>query len=344
MISRNRTLSVVLGVTLVLLVAAITGLAVRGALKSASSDPGPQGLRALDSTESPSAESTTPDDLGRASAPLEPTPLLEFDVESALAEVRELESFGVRSGGSAAEKAAAEYLRDRLADAGLDARIEEFPLPNGATSRNVVARVAGSSDAVVVLGAHIDSKPPSPGANDNATGSAALLQIAEILAEQPVVPTVEIVFYGAEETIGSDPNDHHFGSRFRVAQMSPAERSATAGMLSVDMIGYGSSLHSRTMGRGPRTLSDMLLAHGSSVGIGITYLKDPGKSGWSDHEAYELAGIPVSWIEWRDDPVYHTAGDTSSHIQSDRFEVAGRLVLGFVRSLDESDLSTLRAR
>jgi len=41
----------------------------------------------------------------------------------------------------------------------------------------------------------------------------------------------------------------------------------------------------------------------------MPYLRDPGESGWSDHEAFELAGIPAAWIEWRDDPVYHTAAD-----------------------------------
>lgn len=278
--------------------------------------------------------------------PREPTPVVlpGFDVDRALATVRALEAFGVRSGGSAAEAKAATYLRDRLVELGLDARIEEFALPNGKTNRNVVARIAGSADTLFVLGAHMDTKPPSPGANDNASGCGALLEIARLLVADPPLPTVEVVFFGSEETIGSDPNGHHFGSRYRVSQMSAAERAKTAGMISIDMIGYGPDFHSRTMGRGPMVLSDMLLARAKATGVRMTYLKDPGSSGWSDHEAYELAGIPASWVEWRDDPVYHTVGDTAGHLSSAKVTTAGQLVLEFVRGLDEGAVERLKGR
>jgi aminopeptidase YwaD len=139
------------------------------------------------------------------------------------------------------------------------------------------------------------------------------------------------VFFGAEETVGSNPDHHHFGSRYRVSRMTAAERDVVVGMISVDMIGYGPQLHSRTMGRGPRTLSDALLAYAKSTGVRMTYLRDPGATGWSDHEPYELAGMPVAWIEWRNDPAYHTAGDTADRIQADRVATVGETVLGFVR-------------
>jgi len=267
-----------------------------------------------------------------------------FDVSRALATVRDLEAFGPRGAGSDAETKAAVYLRARLTEMGIDARIEEFGLANGKTSRNVVARIAGSSDTLLVLGAHMDTKPPSPGANDNASGCGALLEIARLLATDPSAPTVEIVFFGSEETLGSDPNAHHFGSRYRVSQMSSAELAKTAGMISIDMIGYGPDFHSRTMGRGPGVLSDMLIAHAKAMGVGMTYLKDPGASGWSDHEAYELAGIPASWLEWRDDPYYHTVNDTAGHLSSVKIKTTGRLVLDFVRGLDAESMAELARR
>ncbi|MBN2248175.1 MAG: M28 family peptidase [Coriobacteriia bacterium] len=283
------------------------------------------------------------DGIDAPAGPLQPTPveLPEFDEGRALRAAGDLEALGPRGGGSDAEAKAAEYLRDRLVQLGLDARVEEFALPDGATSRNVVARIAGSTDRLFVLGAHMDTKPPSPGANDNASGCGALLEIARLLAADPPVTTVEIVFFGSEETIGSDPNAHHFGSRYRVSQMSEAERMKTAGMISIDMIGYGPEFHSRTMGRGPMVLSDMLLARARTLGIRMTYRKDPGASGWSDHEAYELAGLPVAWLEWRDDPAYHTAGDTSGRLSGAKIATAGRLILEFMRGLDAAALGHL---
>jgi hypothetical protein len=348
MTRRTRLLVASAVVVVVAAVTVLAGLAVLESRKAPVLAPREKtaDLEPLDTTVPPAPLERPPSGLGTAPGELQETPqqLREFDVQAAMNDIRALEAFGPRGGGSQAEASAAEYIRSQLAALGLDARIETFPLPNGATSRNVVARIAGSSPKVLVLGAHMDSKPPSPGANDNATGCAALLEIARILAERPVTATVEFVFFGSEETSGGDPNGHHYGSRFRVSQLSAAERANTAGMISVDMIGFGTGLHSRTMGKGPLTLSDMLVARAKELGAPMTYLRDPGSSGWSDHEAFELAGIPVSWVEWRDDPVYHTAGDTSGHLSVARIRTAGALVLDFVRGLDGSELEALTAR
>lgn len=276
--------------------------------------------------------------------PLAETPRRAFSASAAMAHVRVLEAFGVRAGGSEAEKQAALYIRDQLVALGLNARIEEFPLPNGGTSRNVVARVKGYSDTVLVLGAHMDTKPPSPGANDNASGCAALLELAARLAEDPVVPTVEIVFFGSEEIIGGDPDAHHFGSRYRVSQMSAAERANCAGMISVDMIGYGPDFHSRSAGRAPLTVSDGVLAKARALGYTMTFKKDTSSYGMSDHEAYEKAGIPAAVVCWRDDPVYHTAEDTSGHLSEAKIRAAGTVVLEYARGLGETELAALTAR
>lgn len=270
--------------------------------------------------------------------------LREFDLQAAMAYVRGLEAFGPRAGGSDAEAQAAAYIRDQLAAMGLQPRIEEFPLPDGTTSRNVVARVAGTSGRVIVLGAHYDSKLPSPGANDNGSGCGALLEIGALLAKRPAEATVELVFFGCEERVGTDPNAHHFGSRYRVSRMSAAERANCAGMISLDMIGYGTAFHSRTMGKGPLTLSGALLAHAVVMGVPMSYLRDTTSIGLSDHEPFERAGIPASCVTWRDDPVYHTAADVSAHLQPKRIQTAGALVLDFVRSLDAQKLESLVAR
>jgi len=305
-------------------------------------------LEAADATALPAFDTASPSGAIASGSPLprQVTPIerRKFDVAAAMTHVRALEGFGVRAGGTTAEEQAASYIRGQLTAIGLDARVEVFPLSNGSASRNVIARVKGSSDVVLVLGAHYDSKPPSPGANDNASGTAALLEIAEIVAGDPVVPTVEFVFFGSEEIIGGDPNAHHFGSRYRVAQMAPAERARTAGMLSVDMIGYGTAFHARSMGKAPATLSDMLLAHAKRSGVGMTYLKDTSKSGLSDHEAYELAGIPAACVTWRTDPVYHSEADVASHLSTARIATSGALVLDFVRGLDAAELTELTTR
>ncbi len=265
-----------------------------------------------------------------------------FSSAIAMRHIRYLaDEIGVRRAGSASEKRAADYVAAQLRALGYEPRTETFPLPNGKLSRNVVAEKRGASARTLVLGAHLDTKSPSPGANDNASGVGALLAMASALSNDPAQATVQFVFFGSEEIISSDSNVHHLGSRYRVAHMTSAERAKTAGMLSVDVIGYGSELYARNMLRGPQTLRYDLIAY-ARTRLPLTFRKDPGKSGWSDHEAYELAGIPVAWIESLPIPGYHTTADTASKVQARRVQRIGQLVLGYVASRSEAQLAELR--
>jgi Zn-dependent M28 family amino/carboxypeptidase len=96
------------------------------------------------------------------------------------------------------------------------------------------------------------------------------------------------------------------------------------------------------MGIGPKTLSNLLAARAKSSGFTLSYLRDPSKIGYSDHEPFERMGIPVSWLEWRNDPNYHTVRDTANRVSAAKVARAGQLVLGFVLQADETALARLR--
>ena len=105
------------------------------------------------------------------------------------------------------------------------------------TTRNVIAETAeGRADNVVMLGAHLDSVPAGPGVNDNATGSAAILEVAvqlnraRVKARTPINNKVRFAWWSAEESglIGSD---------YYVANLSAAQRADIALYLNFDMIG-----------------------------------------------------------------------------------------------------------
>ncbi|MEO3799379.1 M28 family metallopeptidase [Nonomuraea sp. B1E8] len=75
------------------------------------------------------------------------------------------------------------------------------------TDHNVIAETrTGDPRDVVMLGAHLDSVPAGPGINDNGSGSAAILEVAEEMARFPVKNRVRFVFWAAEELglLGSD--------------------------------------------------------------------------------------------------------------------------------------------
>lgn len=267
----------------------------------------------------------------------------DFDVDEAMRHVHYLaDKIGVRQGGSTQEKAAASYIAGELEAMGYTPAVRSFPIPEAKTSQNVVATLPGTSGWRIVLGAHYDTKAPSPGANDNGTGSAALLAIARELADERLPATIEFVWFGTEEMVDGNEDHHHYGSRYHVRSMSSTEREGIAGMVSVDMIGYGPEFVVRTMDKGPQTVRDSMLGYAQSNNVGLKYKKDTGRYGWSDHEPFELAGIPAAWIEWRDDPYYHKTSDDAAHIVPNKVRAAGQVVLDWVRGLDDKDLQDLR--
>jgi Zn-dependent M28 family amino/carboxypeptidase len=101
------------------------------------------------------------------------------------------------------------------------------------TTHNVIAETPGGDPGrVVVIGAHLDSVPRGPGINDNGSGSAGILEIAEVFAAQNRTPRNKLRFmwYSAEE-FGL------LGSQAYVDSLSEAQRDQIMAMINFDMIG-----------------------------------------------------------------------------------------------------------
>lgn len=96
---------------------------------------------------------------------------------------------------------------------------------------NVLATLPGrSGDGVVMAGAHLDSVPEGPGVNDNGTGSAAILEVAEALAGTRTQRPVRFAWWGAEE-FGL------LGSTHYVESLDEEARARIGHYLNFDMIG-----------------------------------------------------------------------------------------------------------
>lgn len=102
-------------------------------------------------------------------------------------------------------------------------------------AQNVVARRIGGADpgSALVLGAHYDTVAFTPGADDNASGVAALLELARVFASASLGATLELVFF-ADEEIGL------LGSR-AYASAAAADERDLLGAISLDMIGFTSA-------------------------------------------------------------------------------------------------------
>ena len=281
----------------------------------------------------------------RGALTVAPTSYLAFDITKAMANLHVLSvDIGVRHGGSPQELQAVQYAVAHFEALGYTPVIQDVPLPDGTTSHNVVITKPGSSKYTIVVGGHMDSFGASPGGNDNGSGAAEVLELAEAIKNVDLVPTVTLVLFGHEEPMGDGNADHHhYGSRRYVALMTDQQKADLAAMVSIDMIAYGPQFRVRYRERGPRTLVNLFLNYSARTGGGLSYMKDTSPYGFSDHEAFEAVGYPVSWIEWRGDPVNHTSGDTYAHCNAAEIQQAGGLVWGFLASLRLTDLQALVA-
>ncbi|HEY0073719.1 MAG TPA: M28 family peptidase, partial [Abditibacteriaceae bacterium] len=106
-------------------------------------------------------------------------------------------SIGPRLAGTRAERRAADYIEAQFRAYGYAPQREDFITKKGGRSCNVIARRALPGQRQIVVGAHFDSVRVAPGANDNASGVAVLLELARVLANEKT--PVRFIAFGAEE-------------------------------------------------------------------------------------------------------------------------------------------------
>jgi len=159
------------------------------------------------------------------------------------------------------------------------------------TGRNIIAHLEGVTRPSVLLGAHYDSVVGSPGANDNASGTAVVLEIARNLSSTPLARQAWFVAFDGEE-------DGLHGSRAFVKAAQPQFLSGLKAMLNFDMVG----------------INEQLRFGGASSLTALAKAADPESSTLqsndsSDHAPFAAAGVPVLFFYRGQDPNYHTPND-----------------------------------
>lgn len=128
----------------------------------------------------------------------------------------------------------AEHIGSRFEET--HARVEEQPFSAaGRTYRNVCARLGPERGARVVVGAHYDAAGPYPGADDNASGVAGLIELAHIFSDNEPDYPVELVAFCLEEPPFFFTKE--MGSYVHAASLR-RHGAAVSFMMSLEMIGY----------------------------------------------------------------------------------------------------------
>ena len=197
--------------------------------------------------------------------------------------------------------------------------------PNG--SQNVVARPP-QGECRLVAGGHYDSAPAGPGANDNASGTATVVEIARVLAADGEFDDVCFVLFGAEE-VGL------IGSMWFVESLTAAESDTLEGMLNFDMVGVGS----QWLLAGSQSLTDVAAAELEERGLAYVVRNySPEEAAGSDQFSFINAGFPAvffhSFFQFAaDDPSYHTAEDQSQNVRPTRMAEIGDAGLAVIEAL-----------
>jgi Zn-dependent M28 family amino/carboxypeptidase len=198
-------------------------------------------------------------------------------------------------------------------------RMDVDTITEDRTSQNVIGTLEGThpEQGIVYMGGHYDSVSAGPGANDDASGVAGMLEAARVLGTKGhrTKATLKFIAFGAEE-IGLD------GSWNYVLVNEEEVTTMGLGMINLDMIAVGDTLLLGNIGWADDTLEDH--TEGLAEDWGLDWAPfDAGTN--SDHTYFEMVGVPAVFLHQSPDPYYHTAEDTPDKIDVTKLEENGEL-------------------
>jgi len=247
-------------------------------------------------------------------------------------------------------RAAAEYIERTFADLGYRPLDEPFQ-SRGKAVRNIIAEKPGSlaPEEIVLVGAHYDSVQGSPGANDNGSGVAALLELARLLANRELPRTVRFVAFVNEEAPFSYSDEmgslvHAGGARERGERIVAMLSLETIGHYSdergsqhypfplslfypdtANFVGFVGNMASRNL---VRTAVRSFRSHAAFPAEGAAVPERIEGVGWSDHRSFWRNGFPALMVT---DTAffryahYHSETDTPDKVD---YEHTARVVAG----------------
>lgn len=129
---------------------------------------------------------------------------------------------------------AADYIRAQFESAGAGVKEQSYDV-GGTKYRNVIAGFGPNTGSRLIVGAHYDTAGPLPGADDNASGVAGLIELAYLLGKQKLPVRIELVAYTLEEPPYF--RTEHMGSAVHAASLRKEDVEVKL-MICLEMIGY----------------------------------------------------------------------------------------------------------
>jgi len=293
-------------------------------LQALQSRPGPQRKRDLRSSRNPIISRTVNQVSGASLGAL----------------IRKLEDFQTRYSSTPQCESAGTYLFNFLNDLGLQTGYDSFSFGNGYVSRNVVGVIPGrvAPDREVIICGHYDSfsdqaRTLAPGADDNASGTAAVMELARIMKDQAFNFSLKFICFSAEEW-GLLGSQHYALEGMR-------SREKIIGVINMDMIAFVDKRPEDLdliVDRGSEWLADEFSAAAEKYApLPLLKIVDASFS-WSDHSSFWDQGFSaLCGIEDAEpaNPNYHQTTDTLDKLDLDFCASVARAELAAAAELAE---------
>jgi glutaminyl-peptide cyclotransferase len=252
--------------------------------------------------------------------------------------------FGPRPPGSENLSQCRTYIVETLESFNWTVSIQNFTYMETACA-NIIATWNDTNDSPIILGAHYDTRPnatsdslsnralPIMGANDGASGTAVLMELARIL---PIADRskVELVFFDAEDSGGLNGWDWIQGAVHFVSELSATRISTIEAMILADMVG-DTNLYLPKEGTSTDSLQNTIWSIADDLGYSSTFVDNAGGSVIDDHRPFLEAGIPaVDLIQVPFPSYWHTLEDTPDKCSAESLEKVGKVLEVFVVEYD----------
>lgn len=291
--------------------------------------------------------------------PLVTSMIGEVSVKRLRSDVEALTDFGTRHTSTQGNADAVSWLHDRFQTLGLEVERHVFSFGNG-TSVNVIARIPGKTlpAEIVAISAHLDStsqRPQSdaPGADDDASGIAGVLEAARVFKQHQFERTIEFMCFNAEEQGRQGSN--------AIARDYRRDGKQLVAVLNSDMIGYWPTGWERDLDVAFEPVSRWLAEHVISACeryVGIPVRRHRSQACRDDHISFTTRNIPAvtnmdCWEAHNGGdettPHYHRSSDTADTLDFERLAQVARVNVAAVAELAgplllDAGLSSARER
>ena len=208
--------------------------------------------------------------------------------------------------------------------------------------RNIIATKKGRKTKEIILCAHYDSTPGSPGANDNASGTLALLKLAEKLSKKKFRHTIRLISFDAEEWNKQGAYMYFEKRRQALTENKTHLKTKTAkylkkqtsldnikAVINIDTIGAGKTIYNISSKKYASIVESTAKKLKKKVEVRAGY-NAPQFDGWPFH----TEGIPVIHFGVYPYDYFHTPADTKEKIDTKFIDDVAELIEQIVTNLD----------